>query len=274
MSAALGSLLALRIALEQPTAAPTEPTAPAEPTPTSENSRAWSEALAEPTAPAPTATPPTVAAPATPPPTVQTPPPDITQSPWREAIADTRRNGNALMIGGGVALAVGTALNVTRVLLVTGPCQTESQDGCSAGWYAASFGGWAANLTGIGLAAFGGAVRGRADASDRAERLRRSRPRLIGIGAALVGVGVLANLVVRGMWLDDYKTPGGVVFFDFAQPGDAIAYYGTLQGTSIGIAAGIAMMTYATADPLVAPRVAVTPMLGGRSAGLQVGGRF
>jgi hypothetical protein len=64
-------------------------------------------------------------------------------------------------------------------------------------------------------------------------------------------------------------SPEGRELFDFARTGQAIAYYGGLQLTSMAMAAGVGMLSYGGARPRRA-KVAITPM----GMGMQVSGRF
>ena len=45
-----------------------------------------------------------------------------------------RGTGNALLIAAGATGALGIIFNALRVYTVTGPCQTTTQDNCSAAW--------------------------------------------------------------------------------------------------------------------------------------------
>jgi hypothetical protein len=192
-------------------------------------------------------------------------------APPSDAIDETERTGAGLLIGAGALALAGTGANAMRAMVVSGPCQTESQSGCGGKWFVASTFAWSSNAVAISLAGVGGAMLGRA-AATRGDRERRRRALVIA-GPVLMGVGALGSIAVRTLWLSDWASPGGYAFFDFAHRGDAFLYYGALQASSLVFAAGLAATTYATARPIARRRVSISPMLG-RQLGLSISGRF
>ena len=244
--------------------------------------RAWDEALgdeqpatssdATDTTTTTTTTTTTVPAP-TPPPAAPVATPGFEPAPPAD-IEARRREGNGLLIGAGVAIAVAAAANGVRGFVVADPCQTDDQSGCRAGWFMSSGVAWAMNATAITLAGVGAKARGAADATDRVERHRRRRAGMIAGGAIMLGLGVMTNIGLRLVWLIDYASPGGDEALDFSVPTDAAAYYGGLQLSSILIAAGVGSLAYGTARPMRRGRLTLTPVLGGTMAGLQLSGRF
>lgn len=257
------------------------PAAAAPPQDRQAQERAWDEALGEqgdtpsastePGATTTTTTTTTVPAPV-PPPVAPVAAPVYQDVPEAE-IQARRREGNGLLIGAGVALALASVANGLRAFVVVDPCQTDDQTGCRAGWFMTSTVAWAMNATAITLAGVGGKARGAADATDRAPRHRERRGGLIAGGAILLALGMSANIALRTVWIIDYSTPGGDEALDFAVPTDAAAYYGGLQLSSLAIAAGVGSLAYGGARAMKR-RVVLTPMLGGRMAGLQLSGRF
>jgi hypothetical protein len=258
--------------------APVEPAAtPSEPVP-----QTWDEVLAEsPPAAAP------AAAPATTPATTAAPPPAIPVSapepaarpliarPSDAVLEDTRRSGNALLIAAGATGVVATLLNGVRVYLVTGPCQTDSQDGCRIGWFLASPFTFAANGASFGLAGAAGRERGTYDGWMRPDRHRRRSPLMLSLGIPLIGLGFAASVALRGVWLADYTSPENGTAFDFAKPGHAVAYYGGQQLSAIAVAAGIGMISYQIAGSRVRRHSGIaTPWIGPSIAGVQYVARF
>lgn len=219
----------------------------------------------EPIAPPPATAP----APATsiPPATVAPPPP----RPPNETL---RRVGNGLWIGAGVTAGVATLLNGFRASIASGSCQTENQHGgCELAWNLITPWTWGLNIASIAMAGSGGGMRGRYYATANPELHGSRRPAFVALGATLLAVGVITNATVRMIWLMDYASPEGREVFDFAIPGHAFAYYGTLQLTSFATAVGLAALVHATARaPRTARRSRMLVMPSG--AGLQLMGRF
>ena len=210
-----------------------------------------------------TAPPPTIAEPlpATPP---ATPPPE----PTKDARAQ-RSEGKGLLIGAGVAAGIGLIANSVRVYTVNVPCQTDSQAYCTGPWVISTLFAWGPNLASLALAGVGGGLHGRYAATlDPAGHRRRGRG-MITAGAVLLGTGALASILLRIGWFTDWVSPEGRELFDFARTGQAIAYYGGLQLSSMAMAAGIGMLSYGNARPRK-PKVAIMPM----GMGVQLRGRF
>ncbi|HWB73768.1 MAG TPA: hypothetical protein VG755_02410 [Nannocystaceae bacterium] len=254
--------IALLVAIEPPAPAATPP-ATSEPTP--EYQPGWDEPQPEPPPPTETTTapPPTVSEPlpATPP---ATPPPQPTNDARTE-----RHEGRGLLIGAGVAAGIGLVANSMRVYIVNVPCQTDSQQGCSGSWALSTAFAWGPNLASIALAGVGGDLRGRYAATYDPEGHRRRSRGMTAAGAVLLGTGALANILLRVGWFSDWVSPQGREFFDFARTGEAIAYYGGLQLSSMAMATGIGMLSYGGARPRK-PKVAIMPM----GMGMQLRGRF
>jgi hypothetical protein len=185
-----------------------------------------------------------------------------------------RKTGTGLLIGAGAVGFAATALNGVRAYVVSGPCQTDSQVGCTGGWMLTTGIAWALNITAIPLAATGGSLRGKWAATYAAGRHGGRAPGLIATGGVMVVLGVLANVTLRSMWFYDYVHPEGREMFDFAYPGDALAYYGGLQLSASLVAAGAGMLAYGAAGPFKPPKTALRMTLGLSPHGVSVGGRF
>lgn len=225
-------------------------------------------------------------APATPPPTpTPTPTPAVTPAtesskakitrPTDEVLEATRRSGTAMLIGAGSASALGLVLNGVRTWLVTGPCQTEAQSGCSVGWFVSTPFTWGANAAAVGLAVGGGRDRGEADGWLRTERQARRTPMLISLGIPFIGIGIATSITFRALWLADYGSPEGAETFDFAQPGHAFAYYGVQQASAMLVALGAGMLSYQAAGRSARARASmVRPLIGPTFAGIGFSGRM
>lgn len=218
----------------------------------------------------------TTAAP--PPPVIVVVPPPVVAAPPAPpidptVIEDQRREGNAQLVGAGVASGFGLVLNLVRGFVANVPCQRDSQSGCRAGWFLASTGTWIANVTSFALAGVGGTTRGRADATRDPEghRLRSARFKIT--GASLLTLGVIGSVGLRLVWLVDFSSPSGPEMLDFKYPRDVAVYYGGQQLSAMAVAYGLAALTYGTARPMRRP-LSVMPMSGRNLVGLQIGGRF
>ncbi|MBL8949121.1 MAG: hypothetical protein JNK45_38475 [Myxococcales bacterium] len=256
-------------------AAESSPSAPA-PAPGDPAPKTWDDVIAETQPPAPTTVAPTpVPAPvpvATPEPA---PPKPLLARPSDGVLEDTRRASNGLFIAGGVTSLVATLLNGVRVYLVTGPCQTDTQDGCRIGWFLATPFTFAANGASFGLVGAGARERGTYDGWVRPDRHRRRAPVMLSLGIPLIGLGFAASVALRGVWLGDYSSPENGTVFDFARPGHAIAYYGGQQLSAIAVAAGIGMVSYQIAGSKVRRHSGITtPWIGPSIAGVQYLARF
>jgi hypothetical protein len=186
-----------------------------------------------------------------------------------EPVVDDKAEGNALLIGAGATAFAGAVANAFRMYVVTVPCQTPDQHGCTPGWVAASVFAWGFNSTSIGLVAAGGHVRGRRDATyDRAAH-RRRKPGALAAGATLLSLGFISSVLLRTGWLADYDTPEGPELFDFARPGHSLAYYGGLQLSSWVFVTGVGLLFYGAAKPR-RRNVSVAPT----ATGFTIQGRF
>lgn len=251
------------------------PSAPA-PAPADPAPKTWDDVIAETQPPAPTTVAPTpVPAPvpvATPEPA---PPKPLLARPSDAVLEDTRRASNGLFIAGGVTSLVATLLNGIRVYLVTGPCQTDTQDGCRIGWFLATPFTFAANGASFGLVGAGARERGTYDGWVRPDRHRRRAPVMLSLGIPLIGLGFAASVALRGVWLGDYSSPENGTVFDFARPGHAFAYYGGQQLSAIAVAAGIGMVSYQIAGSKIRRHGGITtPWIGPSIAGVQYLARF
>lgn len=252
------------------------PSAPA-PAPDDAPPKTWDEVIAETQPPAPTTVAPTPAPPAPVPVAIPeaAPPKPLLTRPSDPVLEDTRRSANALFIAGGVTGLVATLLNGVRVYLVTGPCQTDTQDGCRIGWFLATPFTFAANGASFGLVGAGARERGTYDGWVRPDVHRRRAPLMLSLGIPLIGLGFAASVALRGVWLGDYSSPENGTVFDFAKPGDAIAYYGGQQLSAIAVAAGIGMVSYQIAGSKVRRHSGITtPWIGPSIAGVQYVARF
>jgi hypothetical protein len=247
----------LRPAMGEPEGPPREPT--------------WDDVLGDQAQP-PAPPQPTVTQPPAPTPTAPKPLPPPTQ----QQVEDQRRLGNGLLIGAGVTGIVASLLNGLRVYIVTVPCQTDSQDGCSLGWFVTTPFVFGTNIAAAALAGAGGRERGTSDTWLARERARRRTPVLLSLGIPLMALGAATSISLRGLWLSDYSSPEGAEIFDFARPGHAFAYYGTQQLSASMFAAGIGMISYASAANRERARynISSTPWIGNGVAGLQLRGRF
>lgn len=226
-----------------------------------------------PATPPPSTAPVPVAAPE-PAPTTTTPTAKVTR-PTDEVLQATRRSGTAMLIGAGSASALGLVLNGVRTWLVTGPCQTDSQSGCSMGWFLSTPFTWGSNAAAVGLAVGGGRDRGEADGWLRTDRQARRTPMLIALGIPFIGIGVATSITFRALWLADYGSPEGGETFDFAQPGHAFAYYGVQQASAMMVALGAGMLSYQAAGRSARARASmVRPLIGPTFAGIGFSGRM
>jgi hypothetical protein len=224
----------------------------------------WDEPLPEPPPPSPTTTTTSV-----PPPTIVEPlPAPPPPTPTHEAKAE-RDEGKGLLIGAGVAAGIGLIANSVRVYVVNVPCQTDEQHYCTGPWTFASVFAWGPNMASLALAGVGGGLHGRYAATVDPEGHRRRSRGMTVAGAVLLGTGALGSILLRVGWFTDWVNPQGRELFDFARTGQAIAYYGGLQASSMAMAAGIGMLSYAGARPRK-PKVAIMPM----GMGVQLRGRF
>lgn len=282
--AVLAQVVALAIAMP---AHATEPAAPA-PAPAPATSPELRPAMGDPSTPGPAPTWDDVLGdqaqpPAPPQPTVAQPipapapsPPPPLPPPTTTQVEDQRRLGNGMLIGAGVTGVVATLLNGLRVYIVTGPCQTESQDGCSLGWFVTTPFVFGTNIAAGALAGAGARERGTADTWVARERARRRTPILLSIGIPLMALGAATSISLRGLWLSDYTSPEGAEIFDFARPSHAFAYYGTQQLSASMFAAGVGMVSYAAAVNRERRRynISSTPWIGSNIAGMQFRARF
>lgn len=245
----------LRPAMGQPEGPPAEPT--------------WDEVLGDQAQPPP----PAVTQPL---PGPQTSVPKPLPPPTAMQLEDQRRAGNGLLIGAAVTGAVATLLNGLRVYIVTGPCQTDSQDGCSLGWFVTTPFVFGSNIAATALAGAGGRERGTADTWLAREKQRRRNPVMLSLGIPLMAIGFITSVSLRGLWLSDYSSPEGAEIFDFARPSHAFAYYGAQQLSASAFAAGVGMISYAMAGTRERRKynMTTTPWLGRNVAGLQLRARF
>lgn len=204
------------------------------------------------------------------------PPPAPTPTDQRPAAP--RHSGKGLIIGSAVAGGVGLALNAGRVAWHLRGCRPSSitdeyYGGCLVSAYGdvfLSIPSWFANMASIGLAAGGGALRGKMEAH---QGRKRDAKKMIIAGATMVGVGGTAYLAAR--------------FARFAAVGCLTrgglgCYRGVYTGTTIGIQ--LALSTVAAGAGILAfgdqykrqkrREIQVAPSLGAGYSGLVVSGRF
>lgn len=205
-----------------------------------------------------------------------------------------RRNGKGLIIGAAAAGGVGLALNAGRVAWQLRGCRRRGLGVLPGGDYdyggclISSFGdvflsipAWFANLASIGLAAGGGALRGKWEA--RSGRPRDARKMIIA-GATMVGVGGAAYLAARFARL---AAIGCIDRSLRAGAGDDLGrtvgcYRGVYAGTTIGIqlalstaAAGAGVLAFGDQYRRERARtLQVEPVVSSTYLGVQLGGRF
>jgi hypothetical protein len=230
----------------------------------------WDDVLGPQAEPAP----PPVSTPI-PPPTTPSPPKPL-PPPTKQQLDAQKRLGNGLLIGAAVTTTIATLLNGLRVYVVTGPCQTDSQDGCSLGWFMATPFVWGTNIaTGI-LAGAGGRERGTSDVWLAPEKQRRRAPIMLSLGIPLMALGFVTSVSLRGLWLADYGSPEGPEIFDFARPSHAFGYYGAQQASALAFAAGVGMVSYQAAANRERARYKLTtaPIVSPTFVGVSVRSRF
>lgn len=200
---------------------------------------------------------------------------DLPDSDWPDSgwvtVRAPRFRGTGMLVGSGLALGGALAFQAIDAL-VCGNCATGVTERVML---AAS----------MGLAAGGGAARGRADAYDDTV-LRRERPntrRALLVGAALTGVGAALGLANEGMWWrcavggeGPYQVRFGGGSFD--------CRYGVTRGVldlaTVSTATGLAMLTWSLtyrrdARALRRARViGLRPTMGRERWGLSLEGRF
>lgn len=275
----LTSAVTLATALAGPVAAAAEPaatddlrapasieSAPSEPA----RPPTWDEALGEPAAPPPaTPAPVPVAAP------IPAEPAARPQPPTAAVLAEMRRGGNGMIIGAAAAATIGTLLNGLRVYIVTGPCQTAAQEGCSMGFFMSTPLAMGSNIASMALAGVGGGERGAHDGWVVPDRHRRRSPAMLAAGIPLVFLGITTSIALRALWLSDYSSPEGPEIFDFARPSHAYAYFGGQQISATALAAGLGMIAYQGRGARIRRNnLVAAPWVGGSTAGVRLGGRF
>jgi hypothetical protein len=180
----------------------------------------------------------------------------------------------------------GTGLFIGSGALFASAVIFQLVDGLSCGDCALGVTERAFLAAGMGLAAGGGVMRGRADAYDDTA-LRRKRPDtrpLLIAGAALVGVGAVVGLVNDGLWWrcvtnasGPYSTPSDGGFglqcrYDLTR--------GLLDLGAASAAAGLGMLTWSLAyrrDARAYQRarvIGLRPTFGHGRWGMSLGGRF
>lgn len=212
---------------------------------------------------------PTASAPAPAPAPVDTPRP-----------AAPRHTGKGLIIGSAVAGGVGLALNAGRVAWHLQACKPTRIDGpeiyyggCLVSAYGdvfLSIPSWFANMASIGLAAGGGALKGKHEAYGGR---KRDAKKMIVAGAVMVGVGGTAYLAAR---FARFAAIGCVARGGFG------CYRGVYAGTTIGIqlalstvAAGAGVLAYGDQYKRQKRReIQVAPSIGATFTGVTVSGRF
>jgi hypothetical protein len=190
------------------------------------------------------------------------------------AVRAPRWRGTGLFIGSGALFASAVIFQLV--------------DGLSCGDCAFGVTERAFLAAGMGLAAGGGVMRGRADAYDDTA-LRRKRPDtrpLLIAGAALVGVGAVVGLVNDGMWWrcvtnasGPYHTPGDGEF-ELGLPCRYDLTRGLLDLGTATTAAGLGMLTWSLAyrrDARAYQRarvIGLRPTFGRDRWVMSLGGRF
>lgn len=171
-------------------------------------------------------------------PTEVTPPPPAPAPVDTPKPAAPRFSGKGLIIGSAVAGGVGLALNAGRVAWHLHACRPVSAVGDVYGGYGGclvsaygdvflSIPSWFANMASIGMAAGGGALRGKMEAY---QGRKRNAKKAIIVGATLVGVGGTTYLVSR---LARFAALGCL------GRGGLGCYRGVYAGTTVGIQLGL-----------------------------------
>jgi hypothetical protein len=205
------------------------------------------------------------------------PPPAPTPTDTKPAAP--RHTGKGLIIGAAAAGGVGFALNAGRVAWHLRSCRPNHvadeiyYGGCLVSAYGdvfLSIPSWFANMASIGLAAGGGALKGKYEA--HAGRKRDARKAIIA-GATMVGVGGTAYLIAR---FARFAAIGCVT------RGGLGCYRGVYTGTTIGIQLGLT--TAAVGAGILAfgdqykrqrrRQIQVAPDIGATFTGITVSGRF
>jgi hypothetical protein len=207
---------------------------------------------------------------------VPPPAPTPVDTPKPEA---PRHTGKGLIIGSAVAGGVGLALNAGRVAWHLRSCRPARiaddvyYGGCLVSAYGdvfLSIPSWFANMASIGLAAGGGALRGKHEAYNGK---KRDAKKMIVAGAVMVGVGGTAYIASR---FARFAAIGCVARGGFG------CYRGVYAGTTIGIQ--LALSTVAAGAGILAfgdqykrqkrREIQVAPSIGATFTGLTVSGRF
>lgn len=208
---------------------------------------------------------------------VSAPPP--APAPVDREVKAPRMNGRGLIIGAAVAGGAGFVLNAGRVAWHLRSCHPSSRvddfyGGCLVSAYGdvfLSIPSWFANMAAIGLAAGGGALKGKHEAYHGGRK--RDAKKAIVVGATLVGVGGTAYLVSR---LARFAAVGCITRGGFG------CYRGVYTGTTVGIqlglsAAAVGAGILAFGDQYRRNKrreIQVAPSLGAGFNGLVVSGRF
>lgn len=195
-----------------------------------------------------------------------------------------RMNGRGLIIGAAVAGGAGFVLNAGRVAWHLRSCHPSSRvedfyGGCLVSAYGdvfLSIPSWFANMAAIGMAAGGGALKGKYEAHHGSPKKRDPKKAIV-IGATLVGVGGTVYLASR---LARFAAVGCITRGGFG------CYRGVYTGTTIGIqlglsAAAVGAGVLAFGDQYrrqkrrqSAAQIQVAPSIGAGFQGLVVSGRF
>jgi hypothetical protein len=210
---------------------------------------------------------------------VSAPPP--APAPVDRPVAAPKMSGRGLVIGAAVAGGVGFALNAGRVAWHLRACHPTSRiddlyGGCLVSAYGdvfLSIPSWFANLASIGLAAGGGALKGKYEAHHGSPKPRDPKKAIV-VGATLVGVGGTAYLVSR---FARFAAVGCLGRGGFG------CYRGVYAGTTVGIqlglsAAAVGAGVLAFGDQYRRAKrrreIQVSPTIGATFNGVTVSGRF
>jgi hypothetical protein len=197
-----------------------------------------------------------------------------------------KHNGTGLLAAAGFAGAVGIGFNVWRAYSYAGLCAVEGELeralGCTfgaVGIFPMTAMAWMSNLSSIGLAATGGAVRGRYDGIESIRKGRPGKPGVAAIasGAAMVGLGVAAGVGLR-LWMSDDSPCEGADAVETCLRRRTYGYFAGLQLSAMTTAAGAGLLAYGVGvrkywrRPVATIRV--SPEIGWAHAGLSLAGTF
>jgi hypothetical protein len=193
-----------------------------------------------------------------------------------------RHKGTGLLVGAGLASAIGLGFNVWRASYLASICREDGDlndaIGCALGpigMVPMSAMAWMGNFSSIGLAATGGAVLGRYHGISAASA---GEPGRTGVGAIASGVSLLSLGVATGFGLRMWMFTDSSCVNDTCRTREVYGYFAGLQLSAMTTAAGAALLAYGVGVRKHRRRamatIRVAPDFGWTHTGLSVSGRF